>query len=232
MKKCIIAIFVLAFSSTLAFAGEEYDLAESCIKGLQLIAINVEKANVLASTDYKDTESMAIDLLSESRLAVRRLEQAKNLFEKYLSSKNELVRETAEALIKTYAIKIAVENRLLEANEKLVASYGKNDKGEGLIERSKIQADGETAWEMMINGCAFVTHCLVDQKPDKNGNLSYLVLTSAERKELIKELDSIYGKSIKNGMQAGQTKFEVCGAGLRAVLAGDHKSADQRKDKL
>jgi hypothetical protein len=67
----------------------------------------------------------------------------------------------------------------------------------------------------------------VDRKADTEGKLSHLLLSSAERKQLIRRLDSAFGKRLREK----NPNYTVGAAVLiRDFLAGKHKSSDDPWD--
>lgn len=231
IKKIISACIILFLSIWIkpCFAGnEEYSFVKSYVKSLRLLIINAEKAENLKTGNPSDIAAMTT-LLSECRQGIYRLEQAKSLIKEYLNLKNILIKEAANNIISVYDTKIALGYEQLKLFENMISKSEEFNEGKFIIESGKQDADNELSWDMLNNCSILITYCLVDQKPDKDGNLSYLVLTSNEREELIKELDNIFGESIKNGLKTGQTKLQVCGSIIKQFLVGEHRSADERK---
>ncbi|MBU0896203.1 MAG: hypothetical protein KJ569_06365 [Candidatus Omnitrophica bacterium] len=230
MRKIILGIFAILLFTSLCYADSEvYEFTKTYRIGLQHLVINAEKAQQnLENINQDDTEAMTIALLSQTRQGISRLKQARALFEKYLNSKNGLVKETTKATIFTYDAKIKIANENLKLYEDMITNPQELTDGRFIIETARLDAESEKMWGMLMHCSILLTYCMVDQKPDKDGTLQYLVLTTAERNELIKELDDLYDGSIKNGLQAGMSKLQGCGAVIREFLAGEHKSSDER----
>jgi hypothetical protein len=64
---------------------------------------------------------------------------------------------------------------------------------------------------------------LIDDKPDKNGHASRLIITRAQRDQLIASLQAGFGK--KMDKKGDQGYFVASGTVLRDALS-DHKCAD------
>jgi len=230
-KKIIALCLIFLFLITPCFATEAYEFAKSYINGLTLLVINQEKAEVEAlRNDTSDAGTGFIRMFSELRQSIQRLKNAKVYIEPYLNSQNKYIKEAAAVIMITYDYKIKVSDQMLKLYEDMVSKPQEFDEGKFVVGSGKLDADNEEAWNLLNNCSVLMTYCLVDPKPDKNGKLSYLLITSAERKDLIKDIDNLYGDSVKNGLKVGQNKLQVCGSLIKQVLIGEHKSADERKE--
>lgn len=69
---------------------------------------------------------------------------------------------------------------------------------------SENMAANEELWRMLLNATVMSTHTLVDNKRTENGKLTYLKITSREKKSVMDELVNIFGEGIKSGPKGGQ----------------------------
>lgn len=210
--------------------NESFEFGKSFINSLQHLKINEERTSQTLNTNFDSEIELGIASMKNLRLAIQEIQMAQSQISSYENSNNEIVKTAADFIIKAYQQLQQSMTESLELQEKLYsASPEEFNQGEYMSKISALQANQETAMTLLIQSSVLVTHSFVSKQPDEKGNLSYLVLTSKQRKELISELDSIFGKSIKNGMQEGQTHLEACAGALRQVLSGGHKSSDERK---
>ena len=67
---------------------------------------------------------------------------------------------------------------------------------------------------------------LIDQKPDSNNHLSYLIITKSERAKLIHDIDLQFGDNLSNKDQ----NYTVSSASvLKAYLQKDYKCSDDKR---
>ena len=79
---------------------------------------------------------------------------------------------------------------------------------------------------MLVYATAAACYALTDTSREVDGKLSYLAITTAQRNELIEELERRFGQSVKQGMVAGQHATEAAPAALWDVLNQPWKPAD------
>lgn len=78
----------------------------------------------------------------------------------------------------------------------------------------------ETLFQMMVLVCGL----LIDEKPDSEGHMSHLNISSEQRQSLIDRIDSGFGESLNS-----ETKnYTVASASMvKKFLQGEHKSTDE-----
>ncbi len=74
---------------------------------------------------------------------------------------------------------------------------------------SEHSARADEAWKMIMTATVLSTYALVDDKRTIYGKLGYLKLTSNEKKELLRRLETLFGKSVKQEPKEGQRPVEV-----------------------
>ncbi len=77
----------------------------------------------------------------------------------------------------------------------------------------------------MIYATVQSSHTLIDQNRTIDGKMKYLTINSKERKQLINELESVFGDKVKS-VKAGQLPVEVSASVLWKVLNDPWKSSD------
>lgn len=224
IKKKLILIMLCMLIPTACFATEQYDFANAFIDGLQKLVTNSDRLENL-DVNQEGTQ-MSADLMTENRLAIDNIIEAKNGLQKYISSKNVLIAETAKNTSLAYDLLIANNQTTLHYLEQL--AKGQKVDGDFAIEMSKQGANIGRAWDAMLKCSTQMTHCLIDKNPDENGKKSYMAITSKERAELKERLVSLFGEDVKGGLKNGQVKLQACGASIYKVLDDPFKSADER----
>ena len=86
---------------------------------------------------------------------------------------------------------------------------------------AKILSRIDDDWRTIFSMTPAVTHVLVDTQPDAAGRLSRLRITAAQRRDLIKRLDTAFGEDARK--KAGnQNAVDATAALLRQFLTGGH----------
>ena len=75
------------------------------------------------------------------------------------------------------------------------------DYGQLAADMPKITANIEYLDHSLFELCPLVFAALIDQRPDKENHLSHLVISKAERDQLVRELDSSFGKKMDQDNQ-------------------------------
>lgn len=214
---------------------QEYRFAKDFIKGLQCRMIIVEKYG-LAPTAAKSDASDVSDTMTNIKnlhLTNNELNQAKYYMEQYAGSKNEIMARTSRVMVLLYELMIKNNNERIKIQEYLDSPQAFNDiqeQGQGKMasEVGKILADGEKLEKDALQAAIMVTNILVSYQPDENGKRSYLAITKKEQDDLMEDLESAFGPSIKDGMKAGMSYLEASGAAFYDVFKQPYKYADER----
>jgi hypothetical protein len=115
--------------------------------------------------------------------------------------------------------------------EELINALSSNnqniDIGKLSSKASEITSKVEYISETLFKANTFVAMCLIDTIPDENNHVSYLLITSKERKTLLKELELFFGKSLQT--KQNNPKYTIASAIiLKSILTDKHKSSDER----
>ena len=220
--------------SSYSFAdSQENEFAKAYIYGLGIrraIEQRSEK-DIKEAGDNSIRRDMAI--MRNAQRAIMELQALINQLTPYLKTKNEAMNSATLTAIQSYKSMIINFQRSVELMEVIAndASYNnpKIDMGKIMSEVSELNAKQEYIADTLFQSETLVGMALIDPKEDKEGHCSYLLITSDERKELIGDLDAIYGDEIKGGAKAGQNYTIASGALLKEFLTGKRKSSDERK---
>ena len=93
-------------------------------------------------------------------------------------------------------------------------------------ESPKINAEIEYIDHSLFKATPLIFATLIDPVPDANDHMSKLIITKAERKKLIDDLDSYFGKK----MDTDQQNWTVSSASvLKGYLLKDYTASDEAK---
>ena len=100
------------------------------------------------------------------------------------------------------------------------------DYGKMAAAAPKITAQLEYIDKTLFQLSPMVFATLIDQKPDSNNHLSYLIITKSERAKLIHDIDLQFGDNLSNKDQ----NYTVSSASvLKAYLQKDYKCSDDKR---
>jgi hypothetical protein len=168
------------------------------------------------------------DLLYRLKLAQEDYACAQKSVANFTQSKDERVRGTAELLALVFG-NIGDVDRL--AGAQLVALMNQTSPVppgtmSDMIATFHQQNDG--AWSDLMHAIIVTTQTPQTFKEDGT-NARSLRVTKAERQRLKRDLERIFGASIRKGMHAGQDYLTTAAAGLHSFLANPQfRSADER----
>jgi hypothetical protein len=226
----LFSLFCLAtFSSA---QTREFSFAEDYIRtlgdryGLELKA----QSDMLEAGNDMSKSNMAS--MKCSQRAILKSREAIGLLTPFKSADRDLIRQASDDIISCYTSMIDNYNNSLSALEELTnATSGSNpniDIGKLSRRVSEISAKQDYISETFFHLTGFVAMTLIDEVPDENNHVSFLLITAKERKELLNQLESYFGKSVLNSTDKNP-KFTVASAKLfKKILTDEHKSADER----
>jgi len=229
---CLSHISSFLFLSSISYSqSQEYKFADAYIKGLGYrheLEIKAESDLMEAGKDYS---MINMATMRNANRGIIKLREAINILLPYNSSDNENIRTATNTVTTCYENLIDNYNLSLKNLEELASALSSNDQnidiGKLSSKASEITAQVEYISETLFKANTFVAYCLIDSIPDKNNHLSYLFITSIERKNLLSELESFFGKSLKTKQK--NPKYTIASAIiLKRLLIDQHKSKDER----
>jgi len=230
---CLLIIALLLPASFSFAETQEYGFAKAYISSLITRKQIEERATHDLREAGADQMKKDIALMKNANRAKLELQAAINSLSQYTETKNKTLADAATFLIRGYGDLIKNYNEMVKTleimNNPTNATNPNIDLGKMMNEVSQITASQEYISETLFQVTALAVAVLIDQKPDREGHLSYLSIASAERKDLINDLDIAFGVDIKDGPKSGQNYTLASAALMRKLLAGDHKSSDERK---
>lgn len=235
MKRLIICIAVIIFATSSCMGSEKrhvFQFASDYIRSLKHLKL-IEEETRAFNRQYKNNIQYANATVSYLRNANGQLIKAKDIMNKYENSEDQMIKDATESIFFVYDNlgNIQLENLKMyeEFNSpEIVKNFEKFDI-ESFMDKSKdLQLRYDKFMEAFVDVTLKVTYVLVSWEPDEEGRLSYLTISQRERESLTKQLDDTFGDEIRNELKEAHNYLNSCGAILRKVLAGGHKSSDER----
>jgi len=210
---------------------EIFNFVSDYIKSLSYFkSAQAKLEEVQNNKNYKDDIEMGASFMNGFKLANKDLTAAKHLLEKHKNSDNQYLKKATTTAEMAY-------NRLMQLNDtsadllaKIMDKQGHFNLGKYRLEAGAIPAEKQGLLDALVYASNLVARALVDENPDDSGNLNYLVLTSKNREELINSLDQTFGEGAKES-KPSTANLDTPAAALRNILAGKHRSADERLAK-
>lgn len=127
-------------------------------------------------------------------------------------------------IISLYQEKIELHDTLIQIASEFMAGPKPNvDYGKMAAEMPKITATLEYTDKALYSVTPGFCLMLVDDKADSQGRLSHLIITKAQRKQLVASIDTTFGKRLREKNPAYTIGSAVL---IRDFLLGKHKSSD------
>ncbi len=226
---CLSQVGFLLFLSTISLAqSQEYKFVKDYIKTL-VYRYELEKiAESEISKVQDDFTQLNLASMRSAQRGILKLRESISLLSPYKKSNSKYICEANETVITSYQDLIDNNNSALNALEEIINATPSSDMGKLSRKVSEITTDQDYISETLLKTTAFIVMLMVDEKPDENNKCSFLLITSKERKALLKELESFFPKSVLKSKDKNP-KYTVASAIiLNTILTGDHKSSDER----
>ncbi len=176
---------------------ERYEFAEAYIHalGCQRRVEKKAKADLLKAGSDENKKTMA--LMRIAQRGILEITAAINYLDPYLQSQNKLIAQAANAASVCYKGILLNYKESLQIQETMNNPDNANnpsfDVGKIMSAASGITARQEYISETLFQTTQLMMAVLIDLTPDKDGRVSYLYLSSGERKRLTQELDLEFG---------------------------------------
>lgn len=195
-----------------------YEFAAAVIDSLGWAA---DAREVLVSSETDTLTSM-----TNMRLAIIKLERAKDTFQPFLESNDKTIQTTLGAFDMAYGQLVLSLNETIRISEQLLAGPDQREYAKLINEQSKWLAQASEGWKALVLAVVGTSQVLVDNSREEGGRLPYLSITAAERAALSKQLEKRFGESVKEGSRGGQHAVEVAPAMLWEFLNQSWKPSD------
>jgi hypothetical protein len=221
MKKIFLFLLIIVFIPNFAGATEAFDFMTAVIKSFQ--------SSEIAGSRIKNSESS--DLVSQMKDIIifnNEMMTAAEFIKPHLTSKNEIIKHSAETFFSIYSSIVKNNEYLLNTFENAFNKTEASASKEGTFLRrlSENMATNEELWRMLLYATTMSTYCLVDSNRTEDGKLKFLTVTTEEKKALIDQLVGVFGDGIKGGPKEGQLPLEGSGALLYSFFSKGWKPSD------
>lgn len=171
-----------------------YEFSEAVIRSL---ALATDAQRVLQIPPLSDNVDEAVVGMTTLRIAVKKLEQANAVIQRFSKSDDGTIAASVLAFDIGYRQLIDALNGAIRVEEKMLTVSSKQEQAALLSETSKWLAEAYEAWRLLPNATALASHALADNKRLVDGKLPYLRITAAEKAQLLEELEQYFGESVK-----------------------------------
>ncbi len=223
MRVRVTLLFLVVVCGTPSFlsASEPFGFVSDVIQSLQTCRIASDRIK-----ENKDRN--VLSLMKDVRVFISEIRQANSMMAQHANSNNELIRESSNNFSKIYSSIMANNERMLDFLEKTLNDLGQaaSKQGTWLREASEIMAKNEELWRLLPQITVLTTYTLVDLNRTKEGKLSFLTITKAERDLLRSQLHSAFGDKVKEPMKGGALPIDVSAKLLWFFLAKPFNPSD------
>lgn len=222
MRQITTSVFFALFAFTSPSYAQEnphYDVVHEYIR--QLGAIHGLQET--AARETATSKNQMADIIRNGTRLQLELRTSVNVFKGMkLSSPNETLLPT---VIRFYEKKIELLDDLIEIASQFIVGSPKPgvDYAQLTAATPKITANIEHIDKALFGTSPLFFALLIDDKPDKKGHLSHLIITKAQRKQLVDSINSLFGARLN----AKNQNYTVSTASLlKTYLLKDFKSSD------
>jgi len=222
MKKIILLLSIMIFIPNPAGATEAFDFMTDVIKSFESCEI--------AGSRIKYSESSGLVAQMKDIIVFNnKIREAAEFIKPHLTSKNEVIKESAESFFTIYSSIVQNNEHLLNILENAFnkPEDSASNKGTFLRKLSENRATNEEFWRMLPYATPMSTYCLVDSNRTKDGKVIFLTITIEEKKALVDQLVGVFGAGIKSGpKEGGRPPLEVSGAVIYSFFSKGWKPSD------
>ncbi len=166
-------------------------------------------------------ESDLLKQMTNSRLIIKKLSEAKIGISPYTKSQNEFISKTSQTFEANFDTAISIENDFLIHLEKLGNMSDEemmSQRGTISSKLSQMVADYDEFWKNLSYTTALSTNSLIDTNRKVDDKTPYLLINSEQRKLLSTELENSFGDEIKGSLKGGQHAIIGAGAAIWQML--------------
>jgi hypothetical protein len=235
MKKLIFCIVVVLFVTSPCLGNEgihKFQFVSDYIRSLKHLKM-IEEETSAFNSQYRNNIQYRNATMTFLRRANSDLLTAKGMMSKYEKSENQIIKKATESILLIYDNLSNIQLETLKMfeeldNPEIIDSPEKFNIESFMGRLSELQLKHDEFLKAFNDTSIMVTYVLVSWEPDENGHLSYLAISQRQRESLIKQIDEAFGDEKRSVTKEGQNSLNLCGAILRKVLVGGHKSSDGR----
>jgi hypothetical protein len=198
---------------------------------------NLSQLETQASKDIdqagnKSTKKF-LAIMKNAKRSKLELRSSIEMLRPFISSKNQATEGAADIAINCFDLLIRNADAMVEISKKMISAGTESNSNINLGEISSsvtdITSKHEYIMQTLLDASPMFAYSILDTIPDDKGIVSYLLLTSKERKNLIAKIDSHFGDAAKI-LAPGKKKSTYLAIAylLRSELTGKRKSRDDR----
>jgi hypothetical protein len=225
MKNIIMFLLLLGIAGT-SYAQETSHLAFVSEYVRELGAIESIRATAEQEIKEKGSNQLASAIRNSTRVQLELRAEIGMLSGMNLNPPSE---DLIKNIIDIYMEKIELHQQIIDIASELIAGRIAGPKpnvdyGKMPAQMPKITASLEYLDHSMFEVTALVFITLIDPKADSQGHVNHLVITKAERQQLIGEINSLFGSKLD---KKNQNYIVGSASILRSILQKDYKSSDE-----
>ena len=192
------------FIPNLAGATEVFDFMTAVVNSYQSAEIAGSRAK---NNDSRELVTQMKDIIVFNN----ELSTGAQFMKPFLTSKNQLIKESPESFFTIYSSIIQSNRNLLGDLETILNNPEAAASREGTVLRkfSEHMAANEELWRMLLYATTLSTYTLIDQNRVENGKFKFLTITAKERESLKNQLIEVFGAGIKSGPKGGQLPLKA-----------------------
>jgi hypothetical protein len=199
-----------------------YDVVAEYIRSLGAI----HRIQQIASKEFEDDKDDPIKKLMDGiRSSTRfKLELSSSIGMLKKMTLKEPFEELIPNTISAYKTKMELHEELIKISQRFLDGKPGDDYSKMAAIMPEITATMEYIDETMFKSMVLVFALLIDQKPDKEGHMSHLSITKAERQKLIDNINGLFGESLD---KKNQNWIVSSASLLKGYLLKDYKCIDE-----
>ena len=205
----------------------KYEFVKAFINSLSDVASALERFQEVDNQSNKNDIQSTIDLMKVTKRSSADYERAASQIEDFSTSKNGLIVLAATSLRDQYRGHIKLNDEMIKMYEEIYSPEAINNPekinvGKLMSRQGDLSAKHEEFMRSLMQTSLFLSQILVSEKPDTEGKMSILGITSKQKQDLIKDLEMVFGEKVMIGMKMakpGLNYFDSCGAILYELLA-------------
>jgi hypothetical protein len=199
-KRFVAAVALASMIVSTAHAGEAYNFVKEYVRELAAVeAIRDDAERKMAQSASNLSTQLANCIRS---MQLYQLELNRDILQLKQVRLLKPVEDLPSLIVQLYQQKLDQYRYMLDACSALIAGPKPGvDYGQLAAAMPKIAANIEYLDHTLFELCPLVFAALIDQRPDKEGHLSHLVISKAERDALVRELDLSFAKKMDQDNQ-------------------------------
>lgn len=190
--------FAQDYIDSLYFASTGSEIDVSKIKPVEL-AETSDAGTDQESSEQASNESESVAAYESTNAG---LEKAKELLAHYVGIDYDVMKTVLAASFMSYKSQIVTNLEGIDLVEQLYAIEGEEtyDRKKYMEIQSDIFERRRKAFRLLNSSAVLVTHMLLHEEPDSDGNMTLLGITEDERIALLMQLEERFGEDIKVGL--------------------------------